>query len=38
MVFIKKEHGGLGGPNLRDFNLRLLGSWLKRYISDENKL
>jgi hypothetical protein len=35
---MKKEYGGLGVPNLRDLNLCLLGSWVKRFIKDEKKL
>jgi hypothetical protein len=35
---MKKEHGGLGVPELRDLDLCLLGSWVKRYIMDEGKL
>jgi len=31
-----KDFGGLGIPNLRDLNVCLLASWLKRY--DKNKL
>uniref|UniRef100_A0A0A9B169 Reverse transcriptase zinc-binding domain-containing protein n=1 Tax=Arundo donax TaxID=35708 RepID=A0A0A9B169_ARUDO len=38
LVCMKKEYGGLGVPNLRDLNLCLLGSWIKRFISDEGKL
>ena len=33
-----KEFGGLGIPNLRDLNLCLLASWLKRYNVDRDKL
>lgn len=33
-----KEHGGLGIPNLRDLNVSLLASWLKRYSADKEKL
>jgi hypothetical protein len=33
-----KELGGLGVPNIRDLNVCLLGSWLKRYQSDSGKL
>lgn len=33
-----KEFGGLGVPNLRDLNICLLGSWLKRYGLNEGKL
>jgi hypothetical protein len=35
---MKKEYGGLGIPSLKDLNLCLLGSWVKRFISDESKL
>lgn len=38
LVSMKKDQGGLGVPNLRDLNLCLLGSWVKRFIKDENKL
>lgn len=33
-----KDFGGLGIPNLRDLNVCLLASWLKRYDKDKNKL
>jgi len=33
-----KDFGGLGVPNLRDLNICLLGSWIKRYNADEGKL
>lgn len=33
-----KSYGGVGIPNLRDLNICLLGSWLKRYQIDEGKL
>jgi hypothetical protein len=33
-----KEHGGMGIPNLRDLNMCLLGSWIKRYQQDDGKL
>jgi hypothetical protein len=33
-----KEFGGLGVPNIRDLNVSLLGSWLKRYQGDSGKL
>jgi hypothetical protein len=33
-----KEYGGVGIPNLRDLNIFLLGSWLRRYQQDEGKL
>jgi hypothetical protein len=35
-VTMCKDFGGLGIPNLRDLNVCLLASWLKRY--DKNKL
>jgi hypothetical protein len=34
----EKGTWGLGVPNLKDLNLCLLGSWVKRYIKDENRL
>ena len=33
-----KEYGGLGIPNLRDLNVCLLASWIRRYNIDGNKL
>lgn len=33
-----KEFGGLGIPNLRDLNICLLASWLRRYQLDGDKL
>lgn len=30
----RKEFGGLGIPNMRDFNMALLASWGKRFFSD----
>jgi hypothetical protein len=38
LVSMRKEFGGLGVPNLRDLNICLLGSWLKRYCSDSEKI
>jgi hypothetical protein len=35
---MKKEFGGLGVLNLRELNLCLLGSWVRRYIVDKNKI
>jgi hypothetical protein len=35
---MKKEFGGLGIPNLKDLNLYLLGSWVKRYIKVEGSI
>jgi hypothetical protein len=34
----KKEHGGLGIPDLRDINLCLLAAWIKRYYEPAPKL
>jgi hypothetical protein len=33
----EKQYGGLGVPCLKDLNLCLLGSWVKRFIRDEGK-
>jgi len=38
LVSMHKDFGGLGIPNLRDLNLCLLASWLKRYNVDRDKL
>jgi hypothetical protein len=38
LVSMKKEYMGLGVPNLRDLNMALLGSWVKRFLKDEGKL
>ena len=38
LVSLKKEYGGLGLPNLRDLNISLLASWLKRHKFDRDKL
>ena len=38
LVCMKKEHGGLGVPNIRDLNLCLLGSWVKRYAQYEGNI
>jgi hypothetical protein len=37
VVSLNKEYGGLGLPNLRDLNISLLASWLKRYKVDKDK-
>ena len=37
LVARKKKFGGLGIPNLRDFNIAILVSWGKRYFDDTNK-
>lgn len=33
-----KDFGGLGIPDMRDLNLCLLGSWIKRYQADGGKM
>ena len=38
LVNMKKDYGGLGVPDLKDLNLVMLGSWVKRFILDEGKL
>jgi hypothetical protein len=38
LICMKKEFGELGIPDLKDLNFYLLGSWVKRFISDEGKL
>ena len=38
LVSLRQESGGLGAQSLRDFNLCLLASWIKRYHFDENKI
>lgn len=38
LVSMCKEYGGLGIPCLKDLNICLLASWLKRYNSDKDKL
>lgn len=37
-VAMLKEYGGLGIPNMRDLNIFLLASWIKRYNVDNHKL
>jgi hypothetical protein len=37
-VSMMKQFGGLGIPNLRDLNLCLLASWIKRYQEGKGKL
>jgi hypothetical protein len=37
-LYFKKEHGGLGIPDLRNLNMCLLSSWIQRYQDSENKL
>jgi hypothetical protein len=36
-VAMKKEYGGLGVPDLRELNLCLLGSRIRRYSLDNDK-
>jgi hypothetical protein len=33
-----KEFGGLGVPNLRELNVCLLGSWVRRYSQRQGKI
>jgi hypothetical protein len=35
---LKKDHGGLGIPKLKNLNLCLLVAWVQRYFESENKL
>jgi hypothetical protein len=35
---MKKEYGGLGIPNIRELNICLLASWIRRYHMDNNKI
>ncbi|KAL6639026.1 hypothetical protein ACP70R_022756 [Stipagrostis hirtigluma subsp. patula] len=37
-VCMLKDYGGLGIPNLRELNMSLLGSWIKRYVDGEDRL
>jgi hypothetical protein len=37
-VTMKKEYGGLGVPDLRELNLCLLGSWIRRYVMDRDQI
>jgi hypothetical protein len=37
-ICMKKEFGGLGVPDLRELNLCLLGSWIRRYATDKGKI
>jgi hypothetical protein len=37
-ICMKKEFGGPGVPDLRDLNLCLLGSWIRRYAVDKEKI
>ena len=37
-VAMSKEFGGMGLPNLRDLNVCLLASWIRRYSQDKDKL
>jgi hypothetical protein len=38
LICMKKRYRGLGIPDIKDLNLCLLGSWVKRYFRDEGKL
>jgi hypothetical protein len=35
---MSKDFGGLGIPNLRDLNICLLASWIRRYDKDKDNL
>jgi hypothetical protein len=37
-VTMPKEYGGLGVPNIRELNMCLLGSWLRRYSLGDEKI
>jgi hypothetical protein len=37
-VAMKKEYEGLGIPDLRELNLCFLGSWIRKYFVDKNKI
>jgi hypothetical protein len=38
MICMKKEFGGLDIPQLKDLNLCLIESWVKKFIKDEGRL
>lgn len=38
IMAMKKELGGLGIPNLRDLDVTLLASWIRRFNLDSNRL
>jgi hypothetical protein len=38
LVSMKKDFGGLGIANIRDLNVSLLSSWVKRFNLDDHKL
>jgi hypothetical protein len=38
LVPMRKQYGGLGVPNLRDMNICLLASWIRRYTNDSDKI
>jgi hypothetical protein len=37
-VAMEKDFGGLGVPSLRDLNIFLLGSWVRRHAQDKGKI
>jgi hypothetical protein len=37
-VSMEKDYGGLGVSNLRELNICLLGSWIRRHAQDKEKL
>jgi hypothetical protein len=38
LVSMEKEYGGLVIPSIRELNLCLLGSWVRRYAVDKEKI
>jgi hypothetical protein len=38
LVIMRKEYHGLGVPNHRDLNICLLGSWIRMYALDKDKI
>jgi hypothetical protein len=38
LVSMKHDFGGLGIPNIRDLNISLLASWIKRFNLDDHKI
>jgi hypothetical protein len=35
---MKQEFGGLGIPNIRDLNISLMSSWIRRFNLDDHKM
>lgn len=36
LISMRKEFGGMGVPNLRDFNMALLAAWSKRFFDNRD--